>query len=193
MAPNLLFCSQMMVSAPQDFNQTPETSPARSTRFAAGGFTLIEVVFAAAIFAIFMAALFEGSAKVSALLTSQRETHEANLALQERVELIRGATFSQITSPTYVQNTLMSTATTSAGMLNAPIELITLSAYPTPSGSNLVVMRQNGAATLITTNSTLSSAAAVQVNYALAWTSNIASKSRNRQITLIIANGGIDN
>ena len=140
-----------------------------------------------------MAGVFQGSARVIAMLSAQRETHVANLCLQERVEQIRGTSYPQITDPTYVQGTLMTTGTTSAAVLSAPTETLTLSAYPVAAGGNLQVRRQGGSATLVTTNATLGTAAAVRADFSLDWTSKQGSRSRSRQIIFFIAKGGINN
>ena len=155
-------------------------------------FSLTEVLFATAIFAVGFAGLYTGSAQVIFLLGAQRETHSANLCIQERVEQIRSATYSQITDPNYVRNTLMATATTSSSGLSPTIETIAVSAYPPTGGSSLQVTRQGSGVTLDSNNSTLASGAAVRVDFSLTWNARQRGRSRNRQIILILAKGGID-
>ena len=139
-----------------------------------------------------LAALFTGSSRLMSLLGAQKETFTANQCIQERVEQARGASWAQITDQSYVQNTLLSTATTSAATLQGAVETLTISAYPANATSSIQVTRQNGAVALNLGNSTMSGNGAVRLDYQLAWLSQ-RSRQRIRQISFIVAKGGIGN
>ncbi len=174
-------------------SRTPaDSQPARRPRRRIGGFTLIEVLTTTSVLVIFLAAVFTGSSQLMMMLASQKQTFNANQCIQERVEQLRGTAWSQITDQTYVQNSVLNTVTVGAGFLLSPMETVTISAFPPDASTSIQLTRQNGAVTLGSGSTTMSSNSAVRVDYQVTWLTR-ASRQRVRQVSFIVAKGGINN
>ncbi|MDP9291198.1 MAG: hypothetical protein M3O82_02405, partial [Verrucomicrobiota bacterium] len=104
------------------------------------------------------------------LIKNARESASANQSLQERVEQMRIANWAQITDASYLATKLMNTATNSAVGLNAPVEVLTITPYPTKAIAPAQVTRQGSTATINSTDAALLSESMVRVDLQLTWT-----------------------
>jgi Tfp pilus assembly protein PilV len=161
------------------------------TRAAGAGFTLIEAIIGMTILVWFIAGLCLAGARVSTQLEAQREVVTASQSIQERTEAIRSTSFSDLTNATFVQSTLLSSATNSAGNLHSPVEVLTISSYPPDASPPLRATRQQATVTLNSSNPALTGAAAVRVDVQISWLSQNG-HTRSRQISTLVANGGIN-
>jgi prepilin-type N-terminal cleavage/methylation domain-containing protein len=155
-------------------------------------FTLVEVMVAAAVLGLLLGGVAAASGRVSGLLNSQKQAVAASQAIEERVEQLRGVTYSQITTPTYLQNSVFNTDTVSQAMLPSLVETFTVNAYPTPTTS-IQVTRQNHSATLgPSPNTTLGNGSLIRADLQLQW-QNRGGGTHTRAVSIILAKGGINN
>lgn len=157
----------------------------------AGAFTLAEVMIAAGILVWFVAGLCLAGSRIAAWLESQREVVAASQLIQERTEQIRNATYAQLTDATYLQNNLLNAPTNSEAMLHSLVEVLTISAYPADTSAPLVATRQQDTVSITSTNAALATAAVVRLDLQLSWLGQRGTL-RTREISTIIANGGIN-
>lgn len=154
-------------------------------------FTFLEVLIGMGILVWFLAGLCVAGSRVIMLLEAQREVVAASQLIQERTEQLRSATYSQLTNATYVQTNLLNTPTNTEAMLHSLVETVTISPYPATAATPLQETRQQGAVTINSTNTALATAAVVRLDYQLSWLSQRGT-TRTRQISTIVANGGIN-
>lgn len=156
------------------------------------GVTIVESTIATVLVGMFIAGLFIASSHIVGLLRTGKDNVSANQLLHDRVENMRIANWLQITDTTYLRTNLMATPSDSVTGLNRPVETIRVSAYPPVPGSvPAVVVRQNGAATTVSSNSTLKDQRMVRVDIQLKWSGFPRNRPRTRETTAIIAKGGI--
>lgn len=111
--------------------------------------------------------------------------------MQDRVEQLRNLLFTDLTNATTVQ-TLMTTPSNGSALAQNATEVVTLSAYPTPNGTNTQITRGPGASvtpTINSTDSSLSSATLAKVNVTYTWTTALGGQSRSEQAETIISAG----
>ena len=157
----------------------------------AGAFTFLEVLIGMTILVWFLASLYVAGFRVTQLLEAQREVVAASQLIQERTEQFRSTSYSQLTNAAYVQASVLNTPTNSEAVLHSLVEVLTVSAYPPASSTPIQVTRQQDVATGNSTNSALATVAAVRLDYQLSWLSQRGT-TRTRQISTIVANGGIN-
>jgi Tfp pilus assembly protein PilE len=89
----------------------PSSVSTRTRSFA--GFTIAEVMIAAAVCVMFGAAAFATNQRLLLALRSQKETTAATMALQWRMEtFLRGTGFSNISQESYLKNQVLNVRTT---------------------------------------------------------------------------------
>ena len=93
------------------------------------------------IVSVFFIALYALNSRCLLILNSGREAVAAQQALQDRVEQLRSCTYAQITNASYLQSSLLCTATNSSANLSSPTETVTVNAYPTAINPQVKVVR----------------------------------------------------
>ena len=151
-----------------------------------GGFTYVEAMIAVAIVAVFFGALYALDANCLYLLSSGRQAAAAAQSLQDRIEQFRGCSWTQLTDASYIKNNIMNTSTTSGYNIGGSTETVTLNTYPVATAPTKIV-RTNGAATTISTNSNLVNTDLVRIDVALSWTSNVGKRARSQSVSSLIA------
>jgi prepilin-type N-terminal cleavage/methylation domain-containing protein len=101
----------------------------------ASGFTLVEVLVAITVCAIFGAAAFATNEHLLVALKAQKETTAASMMLQERMETFRSFSYSNVADPNYLSTNVVQKPTTSEAQLGNLSEQITVSGYVTTSGN----------------------------------------------------------
>ena len=112
------------------------TQPAESARRARGGeqgTTLVEVMVAAVLVAVFFLSIFELNAMCLRFIDASKESLAALQSVQDRSETLRNLSFSDLTTTAVVQN-LMATAANPAPFSQKATEVVKISKYPTPNG-----------------------------------------------------------
>ena len=153
----------------------------------AGGQTLPEVMVAAVLLGAFFASIFELNAVCLRYIGASKEAVAAIAAVQDRTETLRNLAFVDLTSVPYLQTTLASPPNASEFAKNTT-ETVSLSAYPTATGTTRLTRHTDGSVTLDSTASSLGSTL-VQLTVASSWNATFGSRARNEQTTTIISNG----
>src|SRR6202171_455168 len=157
---------------------------------ATSGFTLAEVICAAAILVLFVTAIFAVNQKVLASLRAQKETLAATQIFQERIEQLRYTAVSDIAGTNFadinwLKANIYNADTQSISTLGpSAAETVVLSVYPAPVGTAAQLTRTNGT---VNTDSTgdpsIPSATLVRADLQLTWTSSSGrSRSEERRV-----------
>lgn len=177
------------------------------------GFTIVELVVAAALLAIAMGGLFQLSVHSLRLLKTQSESASAAGAIQEHVDFLRDQTWGTLTSsfnytdytynmfdPATGQSTptqwvgILKTLPSSATSLKSATEKITISAYGasgTPPAP-IVLTITSGTMTVSPTEGTnLSTQKMVKVDIRLSWNQALSNRPRAQEASFIIAKNGV--
>ena len=156
---------------------------------------MLEAMFAMAIIAVFISGMYATNARVWILLRSSLESNSASRTLNGRAEQLRAATWNQITTSTYLANTVFAVAPDAAGDTGGLVETIDVKAYPTPSPNPAPIrVTRNNTTGAVTTplagDGTMTAQTSVRIDITAAWTAK-GGASRTRQMSMIITNGGI--
>ena len=178
--------------------------PVRARRSRRDGFTVVEAAVAGAIIILFLTSLFALNSTVMRILGASRETASASQSLQQRVEQVRLANWSQITDVNWVQSTLLATQTDASVNLPGLQETITVTSYVSPSSSPaditampapaaFTVNRSATGAVTVTsgagTTAGMASQQMVQIDLTLTWPG--WSRQRTRALTTLVSRWGI--
>jgi Tfp pilus assembly protein PilE len=170
-------------------------------KFKREAFTLVDVMIALVVTALFGLAAFETNSRLLLALKSEKESTAATMALQERKESLRGTGFQSIgvananSTQGNIYN-IFQNPTGSEGPLSSLSETVTVDAYPTPTGSPTVLLRNSTYPNchIVSNNANLSytatpSQSVLRVDVVLTWTSS-SSRSRTRQFSEIFTYPG---
>jgi hypothetical protein len=160
------------------------------------GATIIEVVLAGAIVALFLGSLFVLNSTGIGIVKAHRETAAANLCLQDRLEQARAANWSEITDPTWIKNQIFQAAPPASSLLRNLEEQITISAYPPPVPAVAVTAvrrRPDGQVDILSQMpaATLGPLQTVRLDFRNTWVSAQNSRTRIRETSTVLALGGI--
>ena len=171
-------------------------------RHKAPGFTLVDLMMAVGIIALGLSGLCYSNSQALTILRTSRETMVASKMLQERLEKIRAANWTEITDAAYLQD-FYSVATSASPQLTGETESITVSQYPPPvpaSSSNPIKVSRaaSGTVTLAAYTANAGGVLAVDLNdqpmvrvdVSVTWP-GAAGRTHTRETSTIISNGGI--
>lgn len=155
------------------------------------GTTLVETLVALAIVAGLFVSIFEVNGICLRYIKSSKSNVAALQGVQDRLEQLRNLKFSSLTSAPSVQGLMATPANGSEFLARSPTEVVTLSAYPTPDGTNTQITLSAGgsSATINSTDSNLTSTTLVKVNVTYTWTEALGARSRSEQGETIISAG----
>jgi len=159
----------------------------RPPRRPPSAFSLIENLFATAIVALCFIALYSLSSQALYQVNSGREAVGAKQSLSDRMELIRGCSWNQLTSATYLQNYVMKTSTSAEGRLGSPVETMTVNTYPTPQATAIQVIWSNGVASTVSTNPAIANGDIVRVDLSLTWVAVPGKRTRSQSRNTLVA------
>ena len=155
---------------------------------------MLETIIAMTIVAIFLSGLHLTNSQVMSQVRASLESVAALRDLSSRSEQVRASTWSQITDPNFLQGTLLSVAPDSTGELGNLVETIEITAHLAAPGSvaPITVTRlQNGAATVVNAGgAAMPDQSSVRADLTAAWTGK-GGRARTRQISLVVAQGGL--
>jgi Tfp pilus assembly protein PilV len=178
--------------------------PSQGARTKAG-FTIVEAAIASVVVALFLGSMFALNSACLSLVRNSKESAEAMLSNQERVEQLRSCNWSQITdsaywtdtinNPSYYLTSILNAATQTGADLANATEIVRVTennflqgasaAYfeitRTPTGASITA--QNNPSTLVT-------ARMLKVNLTLNW-NTLGGRARSRASTSVIARGGL--
>jgi Tfp pilus assembly protein PilV len=155
------------------------------------GSTLIEAAIAAAVCALFLGSLFTLNTSTMETIKMARETACASQVLQQRIEAMRIANWHQITDASWIRTNLLNSDAAGSNGLKSVSETLTLVPYGSSSTSTTQLSRANGAATIITQNSSLLTENAVKVIWTVNFTGAPNERASSRQTVAILAKGGV--
>jgi hypothetical protein len=160
-------------------------------RYSRFGTTLVETLVAVTLVVGFFISLFEINGLCLRYIKSSKNNVAALQGVQDRLEQLRNLTFSNLTSASYVQGLMATPANGSEFLARSPTEVVTLSAYPTPDGTNTQIALSPGApaATINSTDTNLAKATLVKINVTYTWTEALGGRSRSEQSETIISDG----
>ena len=186
-------CSSGEVASPsRDAGENLLLRPRRASRF---GFALLESSVAMGIVAMFLAGVFTTNSRVLGLLNSTKDSGEAQQAVRDRIEKIRSATWENLTSPEYIQDTVLSSNVNVFPHLRGATITVSVTAFPpdkTPAASPLLVERgPSGTVTIKRSgDGTMTSEDAVRLEVTAQWKSP-GGATRTRQAFTVIGKNGI--
>lgn len=161
---------------------------------AQGGFALVEVLVAAMVVALFMAGAFYCNGRALGMLRASKETISATRVLEERMEHLRHSNWVEVTDAASLVALYTPPAAAATGMTGL-VETVNLTAWPAPSpaATPLQISRPTttGLPTVVSDDPTLVDKPAVRVNVKVSWTGGPGARTRVRETSTIIANGGL--
>jgi type II secretory pathway pseudopilin PulG len=158
---------------------------------------LVELMIAVAVCSFGFAGLSALSMHCRRLVAAQRETVAAGQLIQERLEQVRSAGWNRLTSANTLRDQVLGTPCSHADLLGGAREWITVTPYPAPSPAPvpLRVERTAGGTAQIVSDPgngfSLRRLTAVRVDIKVQWNSRQAQRTRNREISTIVAVGGV--
>jgi type II secretory pathway pseudopilin PulG len=161
------------------------------------GASLVELIIAVAVCSFGFAALSAVSLHCRRLVAVQRETVAANQLVQERLETIRSTGWNQLTSASALRDTVLGTASTHTGNLHGAREQITVTPYPavTPAPAPLQIERTADGQTRIisepASSFSLRRMTGLRVDVRVEWSSRQNRRTRIREISTVVALGGL--
>ena len=169
---------------------------ARASRRQTAGATIIEVVLAGAIVALFLGSLFVLNSTGIGVVKAHRETAAANLCLQERVEQARAANWTEITDATWIKDQILQAPAPASSLLRNLEEQITVSVYPPPAvavAATTVRRRSDGQVDIVSRMSapTIAGLQTIRLDFRDTWLSAQNSRTRVRETSTVFALGGI--
>ena len=159
----------------------------RPPRRPLSAFTLIENLFSMAIVALCFVALYSLSSQALYQVNSGREAVAAKQSLSDRMEQIRGCSWNQVTSATYLQNYVLNAPTIAEGRLGSPMETMTVNTYPTPSATAIQIVWNNGVAGAVSTNPAIANGDIVRVDLAITWVAAPGKRTRTQSRNTLVA------
>ena len=155
------------------------------------GFTFVEVMGAAMLVAVFLSGAFYANSRGLNMLRSSRETAIASKILQERMEELRGMTWTDVTDSSSLKSNYATATDSAAGLApNILTETLTVTAWPTAGTAIKITRSATGTVALVTDNVDLDVQSAVLITVRAAWT-GAGARSRVRETSTVIANGGL--
>jgi Tfp pilus assembly protein PilV len=151
------------------------------------GLTLVEVLISVAILAAFFASIFEVNGVCLRYIDATKESVAALQSVHDRVETLRNLAYTDLTSTSYVQTSMATSANTSDFCQKAT-ETVKIHAYPTASGLTQFTRSPNGTVTLNSTATSLGSTL-VQIDVSTTWNLTLGGRGRSESTSTIISNG----
>ena len=173
----------------------------RGKRMTQGGFTILEAAIAGTIATLFLTSLFALNSNMMHLLRSAAEAANASQDLQQRVEQVRLANWSNITDPVWIQKNLLDLQTDASVNLPGLTETLTITPYTSPSSTPAAnppspcTVTRNSAGTVTVTPPGYADSAAmaqqemVEVDLTVTWPSLY--RTRTRSLTTLVSKWGI--
>lgn len=160
------------------------------------GATLVEVLVALGLFAIGYVGIHATCNACLSIVRNQRETMAASTLLQERIEQLQAAEWRQLTNATALSQGIMALSCSQTALLDQSRERVQISTYPPlyPTPTPLIVQRQGGTATIVSAppvGLSVRQIVAVRVDVHVDWASGDRGRRRTRELSTVIALGGL--
>ncbi len=155
---------------------------------AQAGFTLPEIVVATALVAVFFSSIFEINALCLRYISASKENVGAIEAVNDRLERLRNADFSTLTSVSSMKS-LLATAANSSPLANRAVETITVSDYSSGVPTITYTRSANGAVASVPSTADFSNSTLVQVDVTNQWPATFANRTTTAQTSTVISAG----
>ena len=163
----------------------------RTISQSAAGMTLVEVMIATGLVAVFLGSLFTmNSASMDTIMMGKQSTC-ASQVLQQRIESLRIANWHQVTDPDWLRANIMNAAADGSSNLQNLVETLTLMPYGSTTVGNTVLTRTANSASITSENDQLLYENAVKVVWALTFNGKPNHSTITRQTVAILAKGGV--
>ena len=149
--------------------------------------TLPEVLIAVLLLATFCASIFELNAVCLRYIDTSKESFAALQSVHDRCEVLRNLAFTDLTSTSYVQSLLASSAN-SSDFCKKATEVVRISAYPVANGVTQFTRSPSGTVTIDSTATDLGSTL-VQVDISNSWNMTLGGRARSELTSTVISNG----
>jgi len=156
------------------------------------GFTLVEVMVAAMLVAIFFVSIFEVNAMCLRYMDASKESLAALQSVQDRAEVLRNLAFSDLTTTSFVRNNVMpanyTPDKTPTLFSKKATEVVRITQYPAANGVTQFTRLPNGT---ITTDSVATDLGTglVQVDVSVSWNMTLGGRLRTEQTSCVVSNG----
>jgi len=156
------------------------------------GWTLTEAVVALGLLGIGLSGIFVANSRVLTQIRSMKQTSAATQALQERIDQVRRAKWSDVTSSTYLRDNVLNVPSTAGAALPNLVEEIDLGPYPALPNPRIKIQRlANGSLSVVSVSPNLATQTkSVSVFVRLSWKGNNGI-TRKRECATIIAKEGL--
>jgi prepilin-type N-terminal cleavage/methylation domain-containing protein len=151
------------------------------------GLTLVEIMVAILLLAVFVASIFEVNAVCLRYVDASKESVAAIQSVHDRTETLRNLAFNDLTTPSYIED-LMNEAPNAADFSKKATEVVRLSAYPTANGVTQFTRQANGTVTHNSTATDLGTSL-VRVEVTNSWSMTFGGRARTEALTTIVSNG----
>ena len=155
------------------------------------GSTLIEVVIAAGLVAIFLGSLFTMNTSSMGMIKMTRQAAAASQVLQQRIESLRIANWHQVTNADWIKTNLLNTAPSGIEGLKNLNETLTLIPYGSTTVGNTQLTRNSNSVNIVTRNNGLLAESAVKIIWELSYVGAPNDRTTSRQTVAILAKGGV--
>ena len=161
-------------------------------------FTLVEVMVATMLAAIFFASIFELNAMCLRYIDASKESLAALQSVQDRNEALRNLAFTDLTNTAFVRDTVMPANYTPPDQYGVKpptlfskkaTEVVKIKQYPTANGVTQFTRLPNGAVTTDSVATNLALAQLVEVDVSLSWNMTLGGRARTEQTSSIVSNG----
>ena len=155
---------------------------------ATAAFTLVEVLIAAVLVAVFFLSIFEVNGLCLRFISASKENVGATEAVHDRLEQLRNADFSTLTTVSSMKS-LLAQAANSSPLAKKAIETVTVSNYPSGSPTITYTRAVNGTVSSAPATADFSSSTLVRVDVANQWSATFGNRTGATQTSTVIAQG----
>jgi hypothetical protein len=152
------------------------------------GFTIPEVVVAATLVAVFFCSIFEVNGLCLRFISASKENVGATEAVHDRLEQLRNADFTTLTSVSSVKSLLAQPANPSP-LAKKAIETVTVSDYPSGSPTITYTRAINGTVSSVPATANFSGSTLLRVDVANQWPATFGNRTGAAQTSTVIAQG----
>jgi prepilin-type N-terminal cleavage/methylation domain-containing protein len=155
---------------------------------AKAGFTLPEIVIAATLVAVFFVSIFEVNGLCLRFISASKENVGATEAVHDRLEQLRNADFSTLTTVSSMKSLLVQPANPSP-LAKKAIETVTVSDYPSGSPTITYTRAINGSVSSVPGTANFSTSILVRVDVTNQWPATFGNRTGAAQTSTVIAQG----
>ena len=170
--------------------------PRCPTAWQSSAFTLVEVMVAVAVVALFMSGMFALNSQSFQLLRSTQGVIAAEECTRDRLDKMRNAAFDSMVDPTYISGTVLTTTGNTFPLLDGLQIVLQVTSFPPPAAASTdaktVIVTRNATGTVSVTKAgdgTLKDQTTVMVTATATWTGR--GQTRTHEAYIIATSGGI--